>query len=1020
MRLTSFLLALFISGILNAQETFPTTDVSDKELVMHAFVHCTLHIDWETTVEDATLLIHRGRIVAAGADVEIPEGTVVEDLQGKHIYPSFIDLNSEYGMPATNRQEWKPQPQYESNEKGAYGWNESLKCDFSAARAFVPQEEAATEYRNKGFGTVLTHREDGIMRGTSCLVGLGTEVHRNMLIMDAAAHSSFRKGSSRQKYPSSLMGAIALLRQTLYDAEWYATAEDRRDANITLETLNRQLELVQFFDAGDKWDVLRADRLGDEFDIQYVFQGNGDEYQRLEDIRQTGGAVVVPVNFPAAYDMTDPYLSRMVSLTELMHWEQAPANIARLLKAEVPIAITSEGTKGDQFIGNLRKAISAGADEAAVLKALTMTPAALIHAEHLIGSLEPGKWASFLVCSAPVFDEGSIIYENWIQGQSFVLKDKSLVDIAGTYNLTVNGLMYTMNVSGKAEKYSAALEQIQGADTLKIDATLARDRDYVNLRFKPDSLSGVMRLNGTVYMESRIWEGKGQLADGTWMDWSAVRQDTGKGKDREGRGTPTGSDTTLQERPIVYPFMAYGRDSMPGQQTVWIRNATLWTCEEEGIIEKGEILIHNGKIAAVGRDINLETLFPRQEIDPVVIDAKGKHVTPGIIDEHSHIAVTRGVNEGTQMSSAEVQIGTALNPEDINIYRQLSGGVTCSQLLHGSANPIGGQSALIKLRWGASDRELLVEDAAPFIKFALGENVKQSNWGDFETVRFPQTRMGVEQVYYELFLRAAEYDREWRTYKESLLKLTRKQRKNAELPVMPRRDLELEALAQILKGERFITCHSYRQDEINMLMHVADSMGFTLNTFTHILEGYKVADKMKEHGAGGSTFSDWWAYKFEVKDAIPHNAALLTHMGITTAINSDDAEMARRLNQEAAKAVKYGGLDEEEALRLVTLNPAKLLHVDDRMGSLSVGKDADLVIWSDHPLSVYARAEQTYVDGRCMYDLEEDERMRAAINQERSRIIQLMLDEPSGSKRQPRARHSRHYHCDSEFDEITD
>ncbi|MCE9540330.1 MAG: amidohydrolase family protein, partial [Bacteroidetes bacterium] len=391
-----------------------------------------------------------------------------------------------------------------------------------------------------------------------------------------------------------------------------------------------------------------------------------------------------------------------------------------------------------------------------------------------------------------------------------------------------------------------------------------------------------------------------------------------------------------------------------------------------------------------------------------IIDGTGKHLTAGIIDEHSHIAISNGVNEGAQASSAEVRIGDVVNSEDINIYRQLAGGVTSAQLLHGSANPIGGQSALIKLRWGKSPEEMKFTKADGFIKFALGENVKQSNWGDFNTIRFPQSRMGVEQVYYDSFIRAKEYDA-----KQKAFSLLSDKAKNISGPF--RRDLELEALTEILNKKRFITCHSYVQSEINMLMHVADSMGFKVNTFTHVLEGYKVADKMKTHGAGASTFSDWWAYKMEVQDAIPYNAALLTQMGITTAINSDDAEMGRRLNQEAAKSVKYGGMTEEEALKMVTLNPAKLLHIDNKVGSIKVGKDADLVLWSDNPLSIYAKAEKTIIDGLIYFDKDEDIKLRDDIQKERARIIQKMIEEKKGGAptQKPVSKKQKLYGCDS-------
>jgi imidazolonepropionase-like amidohydrolase len=304
-------------------------------------------------------------------------------------------------------------------------------------------------------------------------------------------------------------------------------------------------------------------------------------------------------------------------------------------------------------------------------------------------------------------------------------------------------------------------------------------------------------------------------------------------------------------------------------------------------------------------------------------------------------------------------------------------------LLHGSANPVGGQSALIKFRWGSSPEEMKIEGADEYIKFALGENVKQSNWGDLNTIRFPQTRMGVEQVYVDAFNEAQKYDAEWKKYNG----LSKKEKAGA---TPPRRDLQLEALAEIINKKRFITCHSYVQSEINMLMKVAERFGFTVNTFTHILEGYKVADKMAEHGVGGSTFSDWWAYKYEVREAIPYNAAIMANAGVTVAINSDDGEMARRLNQEAAKTIKYGDMSEIEAMKMVTINPAKLLHLDDRMGSLKVGKDADIVVWTDHPLSVYAKAQMTLVDGRVYFDREKDMELRDKIREERIRIINKM------------------------------
>jgi imidazolonepropionase-like amidohydrolase len=397
-------------------------------------------------------------------------------------------------------------------------------------------------------------------------------------------------------------------------------------------------------------------------------------------------------------------------------------------------------------------------------------------------------------------------------------------------------------------------------------------------------------------------------------------------------------------------------------------------------------LVKDGKIVEIGR--NLKSRKAR------IIDATGKHLTSGIVDEHSHIAAA-SINEAGQNSSAEVSIEDVVDADDVNIYRNLSGGVTTIQILHGSANPIGGRSALIKLKWGESAQNLLYKNAPKFIKFALGENVKQSNWGSYSRVN--QKRMGVEQMYIDYFSRAKAYDQ--------------KKKSGQAFRV----DTEMEVLAEILNKERFISCHSYIQSEINMLMKVAEKFDFNINTFTHILEGYKVADKMKTHGVGASTFSDWWAYKYEVNDAIPYNAAILNAVGVVTAINSDDAEMSRRLNQEAAKAVKYGGASEEDAWKMVTLNPAKLLHIDDKVGSIKIGKDADLVLWNEHPLSVYAKAEQTIIEGAVYFDIERDQQLRKSIQKERNILIQMMLKEKNkGMKTQAvKVETKQDMHCDT-------
>ncbi len=434
---------------------------------------------------------------------------------------------------------------------------------------------------------------------------------------------------------------------------------------------------------------------------------------------------------------------------------------------------------------------------------------------------------------------------------------------------------------------------------------------------------------------------------------------------------------------------------MPKVETVLLKNATLWTNESEGIIEQTDILLIDGKISNIGKNLSAS--------GAKVIDATGKHVTSGIIDEHSHIGAS-SIND-IATNSGMVRIGDVLNPTDYNIYNALAGGVSVVQILHGSANPIGGQSALIKLRWGSNPEGMKIKGADGYIKFALGENVKRSS--NPNSVRFPQTRMGVEQVYVDAFSSAVAYDKKWKAYNG----LSKKAKAGA---LAPRRDLAMETMSEIINKKRFVSCHSYVQSEINMLMKVADQFDFNINTFTHILEGYKVADKMKAHGVGASTFSDWWAYKWEVRYAIPYNAAIMHNAGLVVAINSDDAEMGRRLNQEAAKSVKYGGMSQEDAWKMITLNPAKLLHLDDRMGSLKVGKDADVVVWSGNPLSVYSKVETTIIDGVIYFDSQKDAEMDVWIEKERARLIQKMkAAKKNGSETQkPKGEKPKSFHCD--------
>jgi len=911
-----------------AQPTFPVNGVGDEREKTYAFTHATIIKNPQSSLQDATLLVRNGKIIGVGNNLTIPANALVIDCTGKTIYPSFIDLYADYGMPAQQQTTGGigrggggfGQAQLTSNQKGAFGWNQAIRADVHAAHLFVTDDSKAKSLRENGFGAVLTHQKDGIARGTGTLVSLANLKENWVILKDkASAHYSLNKGSSTQSYPSSMMGNISLLRQTYLDAEWYKNNAEKEGVNLSLISWNNNQSLPQIFEANDKWNALRADRIGDEFGVQYIIKTSGNEYQRTAELAATKATLIVPVNYPMAMDVEDPNDARFVSLADMKHWELAPTNAAALEKAGISFCLTTADLRSPAaFMGNLRKAIENGLSESKALEALTTTPAKTLGVDNMIGTLEEGKIANFLITTGMVFSEKTSIVENWIQGNRYSVKSDKWTDAAGKYTLAITGGQGTKNYNLEVKSASAA--SIISTDTLSVKFTL--DGKVVKMNFAPEKKSrNMLRLSGI--SNGNEWNGYGEDAEGNKLTWTATPAGT--------LAAAAKADTSKKKEPaklgaVTYPFTPYGWTEAPKQETILFKNATVWTNEQDGKMENTDVLIKEGKIAQIGKGI--------QDATAKVVDATGKHLSPGIIDEHSHIAAA-SINEGGQSVTSEVRIADNLNPDDVNIYRQLSGGVTSSHILHGSANTIGGQTQLIKLRWGANDDKLKFEGSDGFIKFALGENVKRAS--STSNMRFPDTRMGVKK--------------------------------------------------------RFITCHSYVQSEINAAMKVGEKYGVTFNTFTHILEGYKVADKMKAHGAAASTFSDWWNYKMEVVDAIPQNAAIMSRVGLNVAINSDDAEMARRLNQEAAKSIKYGGMSEEDALKMVTLNPAKMLHVDSRVGSIKVGKDADLVLWSDNPLSIYARAEKTVVDGIVYFDRQKDAEIRKQQTAERNRLIQKMNGE---------------------------
>ena len=588
--------------------------------------------------------------------------------------------------------------------------------------------------------------------------------------------------------------------------------------------------------------------------------------------------------------------------------------------------------------------------------------------------------------SGDYFENDSKVTSLWIGGNEHPISPDKMVTSNGKWTLKEGDNVWTLSIDngkGSIEKDEVSFKL----------SNLNLDQDRITFTVKADTImmDGVNRFKGTIRDNSIL--GQVIYSDGLSKGWSASFN-----RSNEEKVKKPNSKEEASKLNVVFPEGSYGLDSKvlsPG--SILINNATIWTSGPLGILKDHDILFENGKVKQIAKDI----VIPRG--NALVINGSGKHVTPGLIDAHSHMA-GESINEGFQNITAEVRMQDVIDPNDVAMYRALAGGLTTINLLHGSANPIGGQNVIMKLRWGSFSNDLIMKRAPQGIKFALGENVKRKrSYG-----RYPETRMGVEQVIRDAFNAASDYKRKWNTYRRDV-KLQRS-------IVPPRKDLELEALVEIMEGDRLLHAHSYRQDEILMLTRIAEDFGFTISTFQHVLEGYKVAERLAEHGAGASTFSDWWAYKYEVVDAIPHNGTLMANAGVSVSFNSDSDELARRMNLEAAKAVKYGGMSEEDALKLVTINPAQQLKIDKYVGSLEIGKDADFAIWSGHPLSTYSICEETWLDGKQYFSTPQDKYFRQRDNKLRNDLIQKILssDDKGGQPMKPQGmRGIRFHHCDA-------
>jgi imidazolonepropionase-like amidohydrolase len=937
-------LALFAASVAPASDLLPP-GFRPLPLGVHALVGGKVVIKPGQVLDGGTIVIRDGLIQAVGTNITVPADARVWNMKGTTIYAGFIEpylvLNTTnppistsdvepisnrsftsggvkfYGAPGAQTDTGNPGPGYEIAK---------ITPEFRAVEKYSPTQKALAPLRELGFTTGVIAPAKGIIRGTSALVALTDENPNQAVIKpDVFQHIAFETHEDDEKaYPGSLMGVIAAIRQSFFDAQHDALERSaqnpqnhkRLEYDPALPALApaAQKKMRVVFEPGSALMVDRSAQLAQEIGLDFCIVSCGQEWRRPDLARNTHATFIVPVDFPTLPKMPGDDDWQQVKLDQLRAWDWAPENPALLRQQGLEIALTTYGlTDRKNFRQNLRLALDRGLSEEDALAALTTVPAKLCGVENQLGTIETNKLADLVVVTGTnYFNPDAKVQAVWIDGRIFPTPE---------------------------EASSAKTEEAKPVEPASAETTPAKEEPEKHT--EPPSVAKPAPTNAPA------------------AEKSAPPNVAKKEQLR-----------ALQKTRIARSPMD-GRGAITNPPAVLIQHATIWTSGPQGILTNASLLVSGGKILSVG-DLSPEPT------NALVIDAAGESVTPGIIDCHSHTAILGAVNESTLPSTAMVRIRDVVNSETENIYEQLAGGVTMVNLLHGSANPIGGQNAVIKLRDGDSPEDLIFSNAPPGIKFALGENVKQSNWGEKFTTRFPQTRMGVRTFYENRFTAAQQYLQAWDDYQ-----------KNAGQPgsVPPRRDLELEAIGEILQGKRLIHCHAYRQDEMLMLMRTMESFGVRIAAFHHVLEGYKIADEIAAHGAGGTTFSDWWAYKFEVYDAIPYNGSLMRERGVVVSFNSDSSELARRLYLEAAKAVKYGGTPQPEALKFVTLNPAKQLHVDQWVGSLEPGKDADFVIWSKSPLDSGTVCLQTWIDGKKYFDRSLNDARIARLKKERDDLL---------------------------------
>jgi imidazolonepropionase-like amidohydrolase len=985
-------LLVLLPGLTMAQ-TAPTVGLRENPTAVHALTNARIVIAPGRELPSATLVIRNGIIEAVGANVQPPADARVWDMSGRTLYPGFIDAHADVGQRTQLTDEER------QDVRGAVYWSPQVRSHVDAVADFRPGDnDRSAPLRAQGFTLAMSVPQIGMFRGQSAVVSLGEGSVADRVIRAGVAQSlaMSRDGQAGGSYPTSAMGAITFIRQTLHDAEWYARAhtafqrspqgQQRPETNAALQALAPVLRGEQplIVETRSEEEALRALAFTRDFSgLRIWLRGNGGEYRMLDQFRAANVPVILPVNFPAAPDVSRPEAALNLSVSQLRHWNRAAENPGRLANAGVRIALTTDGLGNQRanFWPNVRRAVERGLAADAALAALTTTPAELLGVSRTHGTLEAGKVANVVVAEGNLFTSSSARVEAvFIDGRRFEIGAPAGADPRGEWRITAVGperVEGTLNLTGTRQQLAGNFTPVGGSEIRLTTARVAGEAPQVYLAFSGEGLGheGTIRMSGAATATSL--QGWGELPTGRRFNWVAERMgeapaDAARpGTDGTGVGGPGG---TRPNRPTflnteeTLPAMEFGRSGIPAQpRHVLVRNATIWTQGSQGRLENADLLVTEGRIVRVGQNLQAPA-------GAEIIDGTGRHVTPGLIDAHLHSGASGGINETGAAIVPEVRLGDVLTIDNIWMYRQLAGGLTTAHVMHGSANPIGGQNQHVKLRWGAAPEQLKFEGAPRTVKFALGENVIRSQ------NRYPNTRMGVEQIIRDHFLAAREYEREHQQWQRS--------RQGPQ----PRIDLRMQALVDILNGDILVQSHAYRQDEMLMLMRLAEEFDFRIAAFHHGVEAYKIAPDIAAHGAAAVVWSDWGAFKVEAFDNTTYNARILTDAGVLTSLHSDDSQIATRMNWEAAKMLRTG-ISEEAALALVTINTAKVLGIDNRVGSLEPGKDADFVIWSGNPLSTETRAEQTWIDGRRYFDINEDRQLREQTERERSQLIQAILSQ---------------------------